>query len=360
MILLILATLTLFSALLLSRQVQELRRGAYYGGVTAGVYPSTKQVGVGEEFNLYLKINPKSGSDAYLVNGVNLTLTFNKEILELKDIEFDKIFTGPKRIAQANSEGKLEIIAVTTSDRSELHQDVFDLAKLAFKAKKEGRGTINREASYEIVGSRGQEGNIDRTLELTSFLPAEVVVEAAGDWPKLNFKIKFGGTSYQVSGEAVTVDDIPDQKVKVVVKKSDLRKEFKDVNVSFDDQAIGSGSVLLTGFAPGDGYAVLIKGPVHLSRRFCYDQQKEHCWIGEERIALVIGDNNYDWSQLDLEPGDINVDGLVDSTDFSMLKAAIGERGAGIKEDINFNGSVTGQDIVIFLDTLSAKYEEEI
>ena len=111
---------------------------------------------------------------------------------------------------------------------------------------------------------------------------------------------------------------------------------------------------------PGDGYAILIKGPVHLAKRFCRDQQRKHCWLGEEDISLASGINEFDWSKSPLEPGDVNHDRKVDSLDFSQVKSALGDRGEGIIEDINFNGRVNSQDLVFILSTLSTKYEDEL
>mgnify|MGYP001131490930 CR=1 FL=1 len=369
-------TAALIGGIVLVQKSQETRKGAFYGGISAGIWPDFKEVGVDETFDFYLTVTP----DTYLVTGAEMNLGFDKSILELTGIEFDNLFTGPKRISSANENGELNIITITTADRSELHREAFNLAKLTFKAIATGSAAIDRVGEYKIVGSRGQEGVIDRTLELKSFTSATVKVSEEGPtptetpiisggptpteppegWPTLNFRIKPGGTSYRVDDQQITVSNIPDQKVKVVVKKGTFRKEFEDVVVSFDEQAVGAGSLKLFGVVAGENYAVLIKGPVHLARRFCYDQQKEHCWLGEEDVTLVPGENDYSWTDLELEPGDINGDGLIDSTDFSQLKQALGVQGEGTKEDLNFNGIVNPQDVVFFLETLSTKYEEEI
>jgi len=382
--LLILLMLTaLIAGLLLLRESQQIRRGAFYGGVNAGVWPDNKEVALGETFTLDLKISPNSS----LVTGADIKLKFDPSIIELVALDLDALFVGPRKISQANENGIIQIIAVTPADKSKLYQQPFTLAKLVFKAKKTGSTEITRAGDYKIVGSRGQDGVIDRTLRINKFSKALITVKAegaegatptqgagptqgvtptegatptqppsTGEWPVLNFKIKFAGTTYRVDNRQIVISDIPDQKVVLLVKKDDFEKKFEDVTVSFDEEAIGTGKVELVGVPAGEGYAVFIKGPVHLTRKFCYDKQKEHCWLGEEDVTLELGENDYDWSGLELELGDANGDDRIDALDFALLKQALGLEGKGIKEDFNFNGVVNSQDVALFLESFSSKY----
>ncbi len=180
------------------------------------------------------------------------------------------------------------------------------------------------------------------------------------DSARLNFEIKLGGTGYEINGQPVVVSDIPVLGVKVLVRVDNYLKTFNGVPVVFDDQAIGRGSVVVPDLISGGKYLVLIKGPVHLARRFCENNQTGHCWLGEENITLHSGENYFNWTGAELEPGDINGDGVVDSIDFSQLKSAIGRQGPGIQQDLNFNKRVDTQDLVFFLDTLSNRYEDQL
>lgn len=184
-------------------------------------------------------------------------------------------------------------------------------------------------------------------------------VVGAGDNPEMTFKIKLGGTTYNVGDEEKTIDTIPSEKVVVVVKKDDFEKKFQ-TNVSFDEQAVGTGNLVLTNVPPGDNYLILIKGPKHLANRYCSDKQDGHCWLGEEDITLKKGENVFDWTDHELKPGDLNQDGVVNSNDFSQLKKALGQKGENIPEDLNYNGQVNSQDLVFFLNTLNSRYEDEI
>ncbi|MFH1561043.1 MAG: cohesin domain-containing protein [Patescibacteria group bacterium] len=361
----------LFAGLVLVRQSQETRKGAFYGGITASLWPNPKDVAVGDTFSIHLKVNPKpaGATEAYLVSGVDMVLSFDKSLLELTEAKLDSLFTGPNKVTQANQTGRINLVGVTVSDRDQLHAATFDFVKLTFKAKKKGSTAINRVGEYEIVGSRGQTGDIDRTLKLDSFASTTVNVTdqgrptptlVDGQWPILDFKIKLGGTSYMVNDQTIYIDDIPNKAATVVVKKGAFRKEFEDVTVTFDSTAIGSARLSLVGVPAGDKYLVSVTVDGYLPRVFCRDFQVERCRVGDEAISLIIGDNDYDWTGFELEPGDVNFDTVVNSLDFTQVKSALGQTGVGLPEDVVPNGVVNPQDLVKLLETLSNKYGEEI
>ncbi len=179
-------------------------------------------------------------------------------------------------------------------------------------------------------------------------------------WPEMTFQIKFEGTEYEAGNRQVIISDIPDQTVDVTVAGQGHRQVYQDIVVSFDDQAVGTGGLTLIGITPGDNYSALIKGPVHLARRFCWDNQTDYCRLDEGSLTLSSGENGFDWTGLRLKPGDINRDGKVNAADYTLLKAALGKRGRNVSEDLNRNGIVNTQDIVFFLETLSTRYGDEI
>lgn len=355
----------LFGGMYLLQRQQEVRRKAAYGSVGLMLLPSEKEIEVGENIDLCLQIVPGE----FLVNLVKIRLGYNPMLVELNDVKFRNNFTGSFK----ESEGEVEIIALTTMSRKDLEdltsKQSFEIVRLSFKAVNQGQAEISRVGDYAITGSRGIGGPEDRSLELKSFSSSTVIVseeeqepappEPPEGWPKLTFKIFFGGTRYTVGGQQRIVSNIGKQEVDVVVKGNGINSKYNNVPVEFDDQAIGTGSLTLVGVEPGDNYAVLIKGPVHLARRFCFDGQTDHCWLGEEDISLVSGENVYDWTGLELEPGDIDGNGVINSLDFSLLKQALGAEGE-VKEDINFNRVVDVQDVAFFLRTLSEKYGDEI
>lgn len=183
------------------------------------------------------------------------------------------------------------------------------------------------------------------------------VTPPAGGWPVLNFKVKFQGVASKSA----------DQKVRIVVKKAGLDKTFNNVNVVASDNGIYSGSVTLTDVPAADNYRISIKGPKHLSRKFCENNQAVRC-VGTGRIALAGGANTLDFSKIVLEAGDLpnpnegaKQDGVANSIDYSLWKARIGkeDNDSLAVADINFDGVVNQIDWQLMRVTLETKYEEE-
>lgn len=373
----------LAGGVLLQRRT-ELRREAAYSQIDVSLHPQPVEICKGQTEKVYLKINPspENAPETAEIHAAEMSFNFDSSVATVEGVNFhDKYGASGWNDGKVNSSGVVKLIALTMEQT--VPTSVFDIAEISFKGQEVGEFNLSFNSDYEIVGVRGQtETNVDRHLEINNSdqvttaiqvtdcgdvgeIPTEpeaspTEVEQESEWPELTFKVKFGGTEYKVNDQEIVVNDIPDQKVDVVVKGKGQRKIYENVNVSFNDQAIGTGNVELQGVTPGSGYTILVKGPVHLARRFCLDNQQDHCWLGEGNLTIDSGDNTFDWTGLELEPGDINRDGVVDVNDFTDLKAAIGKSGQNIPEDLNRNGKVTGQDIVFFLDTLSRRYEEEI
>jgi len=188
--------------------------------------------------------------------------------------------------------------------------------------------------------------------------PTATPTTPPGGNPVLNFKIKFQGVTVKRA----------DQKVKVIVKKGSLNKTFGDVSVVSDDNGIYSGSVTLTEVPAGGNYKIFIKGPKHLARKFCENNQAGRC-VGSGKVTLAAGANTFDFSKIVLEAGDLpnpsdsnKQDGVVNSVDYSLWKSRIGNEDADslAVADVNFDGIVnfTG-DWMLMRVTLETKYEEE-
>ncbi len=174
----------------------------------------------------------------------------------------------------------------------------------------------------------------------------------------VGMEIKLSGTEYMVGGQEKVVENIPSLNFNVTFKADEYYYREEDVVFEFDENAVGRGVVEVPNLLEDKDYVVLIKGPVHLSNRYCRDDQDGYCWPDEGRISLNPGKNILDFTKWPLEPGDINRDGVINVVDFSLLKQALGEKDSS-KGDMNFNGTVNTQDISFFLDTLSRRYEDQ-
>jgi hypothetical protein len=362
-LLFVLPLVAVIASLALVKQTQEVRRKAAYGQINIQLLPDNQEVEIDDQTaSVQVKVLPEN----YLVTGGHFKISFDPSVLEFESLQTHEDFIGFGEVVE---EGVLEIVTYLKADQTS-PTEVFNLVNLNFNLLDLGSATLRRtggEASF--VGSIGQEGEKDRVLSVETFTESDIVVtegeptptptEPPTGWPELTFKVRVVGTEYRVDEHEIIVDDIGTRLMDVVVKGNGIVNKYEEVVVEFDEQAIGTGSLELVGVEPGDGYAILIKGPVHLARRYCEDDQTEHCWLGEEDITLNAGGNSFDWTGLRLEPGDIDQNGVVNSADFTTLKQAFMTQG-DIPEDINFNGIVNGQDVTFFLGTLSTKYEDEI
>jgi len=182
---------------------------------------------------------------------------------------------------------------------------------------------------------------------------------ATGD-VTVNFKVKFSGVNSKID----------DQLVVVRVKKPGVEKEYRDVTVTSNDAGVLSGTVVLTGVSSGDGYFLYVKGPKHLAEKFCINSQTTRCRFGQS-LTLALT-NTFDFSGFALEPGDIPnaagvQDGLVDGNDFGVLKQSLLSTDESLRARANLdfdkgstgNNLITGRDVVLFLDTLRQRYDDD-
>jgi len=298
------------------------------------------------------------------ISAADAVLDYDKQKLGVAEVRNGGLF---EVVDQGSQEGNLVVIGYFNQPEETIRGSGV-LAEIDFEVLETGTAIVDFACSEPYVA--GNSGAWD--LEANNLLdcdsvsggvyhlsPVPTPTAPPGGWPELTFQVKFGGTEYRVNDQEKIVDDIGTRDVDVIVKGDGETKEYEDVEVVFNSQAVGVGSLDLVGLWPERNYVVSIKGPVHLARRFCKNEQTEHCWLGEGGINLASGNNSMDWTGLYLEPGDIDYNGVVNSADFSDLKQALMVEG-DVQEDINFNGIVNGQDVTFFLQTLSTKYEDEI
>ncbi len=148
---------------------------------------------------------------------------------------------------------------------------------------------------------------------------------------------------------------------------SGSNKYEKDTEFTVDDAGVWTGTAAFTNVAAANNYYLLVKGPKHIQKRICVNNPSEtvpgtySCFQGAipvqssslilnlSTIKLLAGDlpqqdsivDSYDTSlvrnivaqpvaertsQTNLQLADINLDGIVDSQDFSLVIAALSIR----------------------------------
>ncbi len=176
----------------------------------------------------------------------------------------------------------------------------------------------------------------------------------------LNIKLRFQGiTGRPVAGSQMDVV--------VKVAGGNLSQPLVSGPVTFtvDDGGIWSGTA---GFdlTESANYRVYIKGPKHIQKRIC-DNAPAETWPGTYRcfdgkISLRPGQNSLDFSNILQLVGDLPVqDGIVNAYDISLIRNNLTSRDAEILRlaDLNLDGVVDTQDHSLVISALSVKYDDE-
>lgn len=185
----------------------------------------------------------------------------------------------------------------------------------------------------------------------------------------LKIKLRFQGISSQTS----TPHSWP---VKVTLSNPDGNKISKtgifllSENPAEKQKNIWVGTIDFD-IPTGNEYTILIKGPKHVQKKICHQHPIESrlgpgsysCRKGQ--INLTEGINNLDFSEILLLSGDIPVggeqDGVVNSTDTSFIRNNLGSKDPSVViiGDINLDGIIDTQDWSLIIASLSVKGDEE-
>ncbi len=196
-------------------------------------------------------------------------------------------------------------------------------------------------------------GNVNGTPTPTPTLPA-----GSGN-ATLNFKVKFQGITSKP-------ENIPNLRVRIFIPSLLVDPFFVDFVANNDGTWSGSKNLTVI---PGS-YGIAIKGPKHLQKKICTNKPTESetgkyiCPAGllssDRLVTLTTGNNDLDFTGITLLAGDLNQDGVINSTDLTIVRNNIGKndleaRGAA---DINLDGVVNGQDFSLMIFSLSNRYDE--
>jgi len=137
------------------------------------------------------------------------------------------------------------------------------------------------------------------------------------------------------------------------------------------DALIWQGSVNLPSqITAGQHYYLLIKGPKHIQKKICENNPSEttggnyRCRSGNQ-VSLSSGQNNLDFSKIYFLGGDLPInsaqDGVVDSLDTSFIRNNLGKTDPNVVAiaDLNLDGRVDTQDWSMVIYALSIKTDEE-
>lgn len=208
------------------------------------------------------------------------------------------------------------------------------------------------------------------TITITPSL-TPTATQAPGSVVNLAFKVKFQGIATKRADQKVRVT--ADCQYSSTASTFTTKTFYENVNLTSDDNGVYSGSVNLSGQEVGGKCKFfIIKGPKHLARKFCENNQKVRCTSpasGEVPKSITLAaTNTLDFSQLALEGGDLpnpndggKQDGVVNSVDFGLMNNRLGstaEEDLAIA-DLDLNGIVNVTDRILLRNTLETRYEED-
>ncbi len=218
--------------------------------------------------------------------------------------------------------------------------------------------------SGQIVGctnSNGCPGGCGSVCLPASSIPPTVPAGQTGD-AIVSLKLAFQGIlAKPQAGDTINV--------KVTLSGGGLSQDQPQTGTfTSDDKGVFSGQVTFTNVLLGGGYSILVKGPKHIQKKVCVATPTETA-NGTYRCAngaiTVSTNNTFDFSGIRLLVGDIPVggsqDGIIDSTDISYIRDNLGKTDPTVVSiaDLNLDGIVDSQDYSLLIASLNVKYDEQ-
>lgn len=347
---------------------------------TISVLKKDIEVGIGETFVTSFTVNPSQSED--FISGAELILTYDPIYLEygngvnsgfvpLENFPYDVIYEKNDPTA-----GKVEVVLVNSSDNEyPAHQLSFNFRVREDLTREEVVALKNKVYIYlskdpKFVGQAGGGGVIFEAPTDSTVLSA---VSIRGNKPsddaplltgnvsaRLIFKTRFQG----IVGEPV--GSRGPMMVKMTLYGSSGGS--KTTNIQFQPGAGGiwTSETTESNLSDLEKFSISLKGPKHLLKNICESDPSEKTGgtyrCNDKKITLIQGDNNLDFSRIILLAGDIPVqNGIIDSVDVTYILRNLGSTGAEQlqKADLNLDGIVDTQDYSMIIGSLGFKYGDE-
>jgi len=239
-------------------------------------------------------------------------------------------------------------------------------------AASNGAGSVGFMATSTVVGNISQYFyEIDPADTIT--VNGSPTTTPTGDLPvtplptplpegnaNLNIKLKFQGIG------AAPADHLNSMAVRIgVVREGEETPDFEDmppVTFTAGDKGIWSGTLPYDLTDTGAKYKIYVKGPNHLQKKICDARPAEtspgtyRCSIG--KIVLATGENDLDLSEIIQLSGDLpSQNGVIDAGDITLVRENFSQ--VEPKADINLDGVVDTQDYSLIISSMGVKYDEE-
>jgi hypothetical protein len=141
----------------------------------------------------------------------------------------------------------------------------------------------------------------------------------------------------------------------------------KTVEFTAQDNGTWTGELNLPSMSSSYYTALFIKGPKHLRKKVCDNKPTEtaggtYKCDRNGYLKITGGDNDLDFTGILMLAGDIPVqDGLISALDLAYIRQNLGNKSEDSRQrgDLNLDGIVDTQDFSMILQTLAFKYDEE-
>lgn len=196
---------------------------------------------------------------------------------------------------------------------------------------------------------------------MPSILPSTTPTPTPTPVVKINLRLKFQGIFQKPAQQYNKMN------VRVGVFNPYLSQTiYKTGAFVADENGDWWGSVTFPEISPGSSFTIFIKGPKHIQKKICDGKPTETLpgtyKCGDGNITLVTGDNNFVFTHIYQLVGDLpDQDGIVNSYDVSLVRNNLNKADATTLTlaDLNLDGVVNTQDYSLIIAALSIRTDEE-
>ncbi len=339
--------------------------------------PTTQNMASGETKTVTLLLQPADNTQT--ISGIDLTFVTTGQV-GIKDIAIpasfpdgdSSLFTQVVRSIQP-SQSRISYVITRPSDQLPHAVKI----TISVQGIADGTGTLSINASssqivgkisgyaYDISGVQPVNIIVGNGV-LSPTLPNTITPSLLTPTPSISgmsllIKLRLQGVVSRPISSKTTLS----MHLKIGTGSSQNVKDY-ELPISYTDSGLWTGKIGISEQA-GSGYYILFKGPFHLQKRICDTHPVTTAGIYKCKnpaITLVVGENVIDLSDLSLAAGDLKMsnskqDGFVNSYDASYIRERLGSSSPEALEiaDINLDGVVDTQDYSLVIETLSSKQD---
>ncbi len=364
LIILILSLMFIYSFLLSFSK----RSKANLSTISASFSQSNISVKQDQDLNIGFTLNAE---DQKKISAVDLKFKFDSDDRDLLDyVSFvqtpDNYFNDElvKNVSKEDGAKVLNIVLTAKKPNDQLKDSV--ILNLKFRPKKSGETTISFMNSVsQVVGIAPENGfefkNKDVYSDITILNPSGI--RPLSIKTTLDLTLRFQG----IKKQPLNLKN-REMSVKLILAGTRLPQPIeKKVLFSSDENGLWHGLAEFSQVFPGPGYRVYIKGPKHLQKKICTLNPQEttmggyYCSLGES-FSLQGGKNKLDFSKIYMLAGDLPIqDGIVNSYDLSYIRNNLGnsDEKTLLIGDLNLDGIIDTQDYSLVVKSLSIRTDEE-